>query len=60
MDDIMNIAQIEIVRDLVNNMATFSKGEACPFNQTGYDFVTDRIDFYLHPAEYTEVVRSIY
>lgn len=50
----------EFVKDLVNNMATYSKGCASPFNQSGYDFVTSKIDWYLHPADYIEIVKTIY
>jgi hypothetical protein len=56
----MTQTQKEIIYDLINNMATYSNGKACYFDQSGYDFVDSNIDFYMSPSDYKEILHAVF
>jgi len=50
------IQKIEL-RDLIrNDMTRETKGEAKIYDQSGYDWSSNKVDFYFSPSEYNELV----
>ena len=55
----INLENVTLKNYIKNDMTRESDGEASIFGQSGYDFVSAHFDFYIHPAEYVEIVNSI-
>lgn len=51
--------QREIAREIVNNLATYSNGQAGFYRQTGYNFLDSMVDFHVSPAEFTELCDEV-
>jgi len=51
-------AKENMVKDLINNMASYSNGKANPYRQSGYNFVQKVCSFYISPRFYLGLVKE--
>ena len=56
----MKKEQRQLVKQIINTIASATAGMVGYFDQSGYAFVSDTVSFNISPAEYIEIVTEIF